>query len=143
MSVTTSIDLKADASAVWAVLSELGNLGAWVSNHAGYVGGAPQSPTPGTEYIERIRVMGMPSDVAWTISDLEEGRRIAQRGRGPMGIGIDAEYLIERTEDGSRFTVSQSFFGAALFAVKSQLEREVKAAQESSLNRLRELVETS
>lgn len=141
MSVTTSIDLKADAPAVWAVLSDLGNLGAWVSNHAGYVGAAPESPAPGTEYTERIRVMGMPSDVTWTVSDLDEGRRIAQEGRGPMGIGIDAEYIVEPTEDGSRLTVSQSFSGAALFAVKSKLEREVKAAQEASLGKLRTLVE--
>jgi hypothetical protein len=142
VSVTTSIELKADAPAVWAVLSDLGNLGAWVSNHAGYVGAAPTTLAAGTEYTERIRVMGMPSDVAWTVSGLDEGRRLAQEGRGPMGIGIDAEYTVEPTADGSRLTVSQSFSGGALFAVKSQLEREVKTAQESSLARLRELVES-
>lgn len=143
MSVTTSIDLKADPTAVWAVLSDLGNLGSWVSNHAGYVGAAPQSLAPGTEYTERIRVLGMPNDVAWTVSGLDEGRRIAQEGRGPMGISIDAEYIVEPTDEGSRLTVSQAFSGAALFAVKGQLEREVKGAQENSLAKLREIVESA
>lgn len=143
MSVTTSIEFKAEASAVWAVLSDLGNLGSWMSNHAGYVGAAPEVLAAGTEYTERIRVLGMPNDVAWTVSALDEGRRIAQEGRGPMGISIDAEYVLEPTDDGSRLTVSQTFSGAALFAVKGQLEREVKGAQETSLEKLRELVESA
>lgn len=143
MSVTTSIEVKADASAVWAVLSDLANLGSWVSNHAGYVGAAPESLAPGTEYTERLRVLGMPQDVRWTVADLAEGSRIVQEGKGPMGISIDAEYTVEPAGDGARLTVSQAFSGAALFAVKSQLEREVKAAQESSLAKLRELVESA
>jgi hypothetical protein len=141
VSVTTSIELKADTPAVWAVLSDLGNLGAWVANHAGYVGAAPEALATGTEYTERIKVLGMPNDVKWTVSGLDEGRRIAQEGRGPMGISIDAEYLLEPTADGSKLTVSQAFSGAALFAVKGQLEREVKGAQESSLAKLKGLLE--
>jgi hypothetical protein len=141
VSVTTSIDLKVGASAVWAVLSDLGNLGAWVSNHTGYVGAAPASLAPGTEYTEKIRVLGMPQDVRWIISDVAEGSRILQEGKGPMGISIDSEYTVEPSGDGSRLTVTQAFSGAALFAVKGQLEREVKAAQESSLGKLRELLE--
>ena len=143
MSVTTSIDLKADAPAVWAVLSDLSNQGSWVSNHTGYVGAAPESLVAGTEYTQRIRVLGMPNDVAWTVSAIDEGSRIAQEGRGPMGISIDAEYTVEATAEGSRLTVSQAFSGAALFAVKGQLEREVKGAQESSLAKLRALVESA
>jgi hypothetical protein len=142
VSITTSIDLKADPPAVWAVLSDLGKLGAWVSNHAGYVGAVPESLVPGTEYTERVLVLGMPNDVTWTVNAVDEGRRIAQEGRGPMGISIDSEYTVEPISEGSRFTVSQAFSGAALFAVKSQLEREVKNAQESSLAKLRGLVES-
>ena len=143
VSVTTSIDLAADAPAVWGRLVDLASMGTWVASHAGFVGGAPQSVAPGTEYTERIKVLGMPNDVRWTISTLEDGRRFAQEGRGPMGISIDAEYLVEPTTDGSRLTISQGFSGGALFAVKGQLEREVKGAQESSLAKFKELVESA
>ena len=143
MSVTTSIELVADAPAVWGRLVDLANMGTWVASHAGFVGGAPQSVAPGTEYTERIKVLGMPNDVRWTISTLEDGRRFAQEGRGPMGISIDAEYLVEPIADGSRLTISQGFSGGALFAVKGQLEREVKGAQESSLAKFKELVESA
>lgn len=141
VSVTTSIELKAAAPAVWAVLSDLENLGSWVSNHAGYVGAAPRSLAPGTEYTQKIRVLGMPNDVRWTVGALDDGRRIVQEGQGPMGISIDSEYTVEPTADGATVTVSQAFSGAALFAVKGQLEREVKGAQETSLAKLKELVE--
>jgi acetyl-CoA C-acetyltransferase len=143
VSVSTSIDLKADTSAVWAVLSDLGSLGSWLSNHAGFVGAAPGALAVGTEYTEKIRMLGMPNDVAWTVSTVEDGSRIVQEGRGPMGISVDAEYVLEPTDEGTRFTVSQTFSGAALFAVKGQLEREVKGAQENSLATLREIVESA
>lgn len=143
MSVKTSIDLKADVPAVWAKLLDLENQGTWVASHAGFVGGAPSALTPGAEYTERVKVLGMPNDVTWTINVVEEGRRLAQEGKGPMGITIDAEYNVEPTSDGVRLTISQGFSGAALFAVKGQLEREVKATQESSLAKFKELVEVA
>ena len=143
MSVTTSMDLKADTSAVWARLVDLEHMGDWVVSHAGFVGAAPQGAAPGTEYTERIRVLGMPNDVRWTVSGLDDGRRLAQEGKGPMGISIDAEYTVEPTDDGCRVSLTQGFSGAAVFAVKGQLEREVKATQENSLVKLKQLVESA
>jgi hypothetical protein len=143
VSVTTSIDLTADAPAVWSRLVDLANMGTWVASHAGFVGGAPQSLAPGTEYTERVKVLGMPNDVRWTISTVEDGRRLAQEGKGPMGISIDAEYMVEPLAEGSRLTITQGFSGGALFAVKGQLEREIKGAQESSLATFKGLVESA
>lgn len=142
MSVTTSVDLKAEPSAVWSVLSDLGGLGNWITNHAGFVGAAPGRAASGVEYTEKLRVLGMPSEVRWTIAGVDDGRSITQEGKGPMGISIDGHYALEPANGGTRLTVSQSFSGATIFAVKGQLEREVKTVQEASLEKLRAMVES-
>lgn len=141
MSVTTSIELTVGPPVAWSVLSDLGSLGSWMSNHVGYVGAVPESLRPGIEYTERIKVLGLPHDVRWTVNGFDEGLRIAQEGRGPMGILIDAEYTIEPITNGARLTVSQTFSGAALPAIRGQLECEVKQVQESSLARFKDLIE--
>ena len=65
---------------------------------------------------------------------------IVQDGKGPMGISIRGEYTVESSGPGSRVVLEQTFSGATVFAIKGQLEREVKSIQEASLARLRDVV---
>lgn len=138
MSVTSSAEVPAQVPAVWAVLSNPSELATWVTNHVSLVGDAPTSLAEGSEYTERMKVMGMPNDIHWTVTELDPDHRVVVQANGPMGIKIQGEYTVESAAEGSRVTLAQSFSGAALFAVKSQLEREVKGVQEASLEKLRE-----
>ncbi len=141
MGVTSQADIKADAGAVWAVLVNAAGLGDWVTNHLGFSGQAPTELQQGDEYTEKMRVLGMPNEVRWTVTELAAGERMVQRGKGPMGISIRGEYSVQPADVGVRVTLDQSFSGAAVFAIKGQLEREVKEIQVASLEKLRALVE--
>lgn len=141
MGVTSQIDVKAEPASVWAVLSNTAGLGDWVTNHLGFSGAVPPGLQPGVEYTEKLRVLGMPNEVRWTVAEVADGHRIVQKGKGPMGISIDGEYTVEPTDGGARVRLAQSFSGAAVFAIKGQLEREVKEIQVASLEKLRGIVE--
>jgi carbon monoxide dehydrogenase subunit G len=140
MTVTSQIELPADPSAVWAVLSDPHRLGDWLSSHIGFSTDVPESAGEGTEYVEKIRVLGMPNEVRWVVTSVEEGRRIVQEGKGPMGISIRGEYTLEPMGEGTRLILSQSFSGATVFAIKGQLEREVQKMLDESLAKLSELL---
>lgn len=140
MTVTSQVEIAADTATVWAVLSDLSRLGEWSTSHLGFTGGAPEGAEQGSEYTERLRVLGMPNEVRWVVSTLEAGHRIVQDGKGPMGISIRGEYTVESSGPGSRVVLEQTFSGATVFAIKGQLEREVKSIQEASLARLRDVV---
>lgn len=140
MTVTSQVEIAADTATVWAVLSDLSRLGEWSTSHLGFTGGTPEGADQGSEYTERLRVLGMPNEVRWVVSTLEDGRRIVQDGKGPMGISIRGEYTVEPSGPGSRVVLEQTFSGATVFAIKGQLEREVKSIQEASLARLRDVV---
>jgi carbon monoxide dehydrogenase subunit G len=139
MTVTSQIEIPADTATVWGVLSDLNRLGDWLTNHIGFAGDVPEDAGEGTEYVEKLRVLGMPNEVRWTVATVEEERRIVQEGKGPMGISIRGEYTLEPTGEGTRLILSQSFSGATVFAIKGQLEREVQKMLDESLGKLRDL----
>jgi carbon monoxide dehydrogenase subunit G len=140
MTVTSQIELPVDPTAVWVVLSDPHRLGDWLTNHLGFSGDVPTDANEGADYVEKVRVLGMPNEVRWVVTVVEEERRIVQEGKGPMGIAIRGEYTLEPEGEGTRLVLSQSFSGATVFAIKGQLEREVQKILDDSLAKLRELL---
>jgi acetyl-CoA C-acetyltransferase len=123
------------------VLAAPSTFSSWVDNHLGFVGQPPVAYAPGTSFGQRIRVMGMPTEVNWTVQGLEEPKRVVLTGNGPMGIGLTAAYLVSPVSAGSRVDVQFDFAGLAVFAIAGQLDGEVGGSLRTSLAKLKELVE--
>src|SRR4051794_24620835 len=83
--VTVTTDIRSDAEKVWAVLANPATWGDWVEIHQGFAGEAPAQFFPGGAFVQRVRVLGMPADVRWTIVGLQEPVRLELEGTGPMG----------------------------------------------------------
>lgn len=138
--VSSTIEVPAGPERVWPVLAGPAEAGRWQTTHLGYAGAEPEAFTAGTTFVQRVRVMGMPTEVTWTIAEVAEGSRLAMTGRGPMGITLLSSYDVEPVGTGSRVRLSQQVIGAAAAAVAGQLQREIKTVQEQSLTRLRDAV---
>jgi carbon monoxide dehydrogenase subunit G len=139
--VTVTADIDATPEQVWAVLANPATWGDWVEIHQGFVGEAPSGFAPGGAFVQRVRVMGMPADVRWTITGLQEPVRLELEGAGPMGIGLRAEYRVDQRSKGSTVTAHMDFKGAAVMMVGSQLENEVGPSLRGSLAKLKARVE--
>jgi len=140
--VTVTADINADPEKVWAVLANPATWGDWVEIHQGFAGEAPAEFFPGGAFVQRVRVLGMPADVRWTIVGLQEPVRLELEGTGPMGIGLRAEYRVEDHAGASTVTAHMEFKGAAVMMVASQLESEVGNSLRSSLAKLKARVES-
>ena len=140
-SVSAQIEVTATPEQAWAVLADPARFSSWVANHQGFVGEPPTAFAPGTSFGQRLRVMGMPAEVRWTVDGLEEPRRVVLKGNGPMGIGLTATYLVTPGEGSTTVASTYEFSGAAVFAVAGQLEREVGETLRVSLATLKTLVE--
>jgi uncharacterized protein YndB with AHSA1/START domain len=139
--VTVTTDIKAGAEEVWAVLANPATWGDWVDIHQGFAGEAPAQFFPGGAFVQRVRVLGMPADVRWTIVGLQEPVRLELEGAGPMGINLRAEYGVEDQGGSSTVTAHMEFKGAAVMMVGSQLESEVGSSLRTSLAKLKARVE--
>jgi uncharacterized protein YndB with AHSA1/START domain len=139
--VTVTADINADPEKVWAVLANPATWGDWLEIHQGFAGEAPAEFFPGGAFVQRVRVLGMPADVRWTIVGLQEPVRLELEGTGPMGIGLRAEYRVEDHAGASKVTAHMEFKGAAVLMVGAQLESEVGTALRGSLAKLKARVE--
>ncbi|HYJ74088.1 MAG TPA: SRPBCC family protein [Kineosporiaceae bacterium] len=139
--VTVTTDIHAGAEKVWAVLANPATWGDWVEIHQGFAGEAPAQFFPGGAFVQRVRVLGMPADVRWTIVGLQEPVRLELEGTGPMGINLRAEYGVEEHGDSSTVSGHMEFKGAAVMMVGSQLESEVGTSLRNSLTKLKARVE--
>jgi hypothetical protein len=139
--VTVTTDINAGAEKVWGVLANPATWGDWVEIHQGFAGEAPAEFFPGGAFVQRVRVLGMPADVRWTIVGLQEPVRLELEGTGPMGINLRAEYGVEEHAGSSTVTGHMEFKGAAVMMVGSQLESEVGTSLRNSLTKLKARVE--
>src|SRR5437763_11526987 len=139
--VNVTADIDATPEQVWAVLANPATWGDWVEIHQGFVGEAPSGFAPGGAFVQRVRVLGMPADVRWTIVGLQEPIRLELQGTGPMGINLRAEYRVEDKAGSSTVTAYMEFKGAAVMMVGSQLESEVGSSLRGSLGKLKARVE--
>lgn len=139
--VTVTTDIHAGAEKVWAVLANPATWGDWVEIHQGFAGEAPAEFFPGGAFVQRVRVLGMPADVRWTIVGLQEPVRLELEGAGPMGINLRAEYGVEEQAGASTVTAHMEFKGAAVMMVGAQLESEVGSSLRNSLAKLKTRVE--
>jgi carbon monoxide dehydrogenase subunit G len=138
--LSSSIDVPAPPEKVWEAVSNLDVYAQWMTLHAGFPDGAPGEMAPGMTYRERVKVMGMPGEVTWTVAELEEQARARLEGEGPMGIKLKAAFLLEPAGDGTRVSYESEFGGAALAALQGPVEKEAQKAGDESLQRLRDLV---
>lgn len=138
---STTTEIAADPATVWAVMADPTKMADWVSIHQGFVGEPPAVFEQGTRFTQRVSIMGMPADVAWTLSDVTPGAGSTMTGTGPMGIGVKNTYALVSTGSGTAVTWTMTFSGGMVMAVGGQLEAQVGSAQRASLESLKKLVE--
>jgi carbon monoxide dehydrogenase subunit G len=138
--VSVSAVLPAPADKVWAVLTDLDRFGEWNTIHTAFPGGVPSGLAVGTVYAERMTLMGMPTEVSWTVAALEPGRDWALAGKGPMGIALGQRYLLAAEGEGTRLTVESEFTGAAVNLMAARVKDATTVALNDSLRRLAALV---
>lgn len=139
--VETSVEVAASPEQVWSVVTDPSRLGEWQQPHLGFVGEAPSALDAGTGFQQRVTVMGMPNEIAWTVAAAEAPATLVLRGTGPMNIQVGNTYSLAPSGSGTTLTLAYSFTGAVLAAVEGQLTRAAKAEQEASLAQLKALVE--
>ncbi|GAA3347259.1 hypothetical protein GCM10020358_61350 [Amorphoplanes nipponensis] len=83
-----SAEVPADPERVFAVLADPARMGDWLVLHAGWPAPPPAALVPGARFAQRVALMGVPSEVRWTVTGAEPARTVWLDGTGPMGIAV-------------------------------------------------------
>ena len=102
--------------------------------HDAFTGDVPETLAEGTTYKQRVKLMGMPAEMAWRVTEAAAPGRLIQAGDGPMGVKAHNRILIEPAGSGSQITIEMEFNGPALAGpMAAMVEKQAGAAAEQSL----------
>jgi carbon monoxide dehydrogenase subunit G len=135
-----SIQIPASQDKVWAAIADLDVYGQWMTLHVDFPDGTPDEMKVGESFKEKVKIMGMPGDVTWTVADYQEGQRVELSGAGPMGTTLSAVFEVRGDGDETHVSYASEFGGAALAPLAATLEKEAAKAGQESLDKLKELV---
>ncbi|MEU5377843.1 SRPBCC family protein [Streptomyces sp. NPDC059717] len=134
--VSAEARIDAPADKVWARLTDWPAYGEWNATHTSFPKGGPEVLEVGGTFEENMRLMGFPAEVTWTIDELQPGRVLAIRGKGPMTVNVATRYTL--TPDGATTSlrIDGEFTGAAVSLMAGKLKDSATAALDESLRRL-------
>jgi hypothetical protein len=138
-SVTKSIKLDLPPDQAFALATDPSRFGEWLTLHADWPNGAPTSVSTGDSFKQKLKIMGMPADVDWTVEEASD-HRVVMRGGGPMGAQLAT--TINAAPDGEATMISYEaeFSGGGIQGPMGDMVTQ-KAGEEieASLEKLRAL----
>ncbi|HWS34817.1 MAG TPA: enoyl-CoA hydratase-related protein [Actinoplanes sp.] len=98
---TVTVPAGARADQVFALLVDPARMPDWLLQHDGWVGEPPVGFAGDVRFRQRIRLMGVPSEVRWTVTGVVAGRAVWFEGTAPMGITVGFFLSVTPAENGS------------------------------------------
>jgi hypothetical protein len=141
ITVTKDLQLTATPEDVVGFLLDLSRWEDWFVLHRTWLSPLPTEVKVGTRLKQRIRIIGVPGDISWTVTMLEAPDRIRLAGRGSARTSIDLDFHLMPTYPGTRISFTARLGGLALAPLKARLAPEVAVKAERSLMLLAELVD--
>ena len=145
-SVREELLISAPAERIWETVMDPGRLGEWVTTHEW---ARPDDSGPvaeGDRFRQRLRLAGKGFEVEWLVVAADAPGSALWRGDGPAGSTAEVRYLLDPTDEGTRFEYENSFElpGGVLGRVAGASLAGNRARREArrSLENLRRLLES-
>ncbi|MET9903210.1 SRPBCC family protein [Streptomyces sp. NPDC006446] len=138
--VSAEARIEAPAEKIWAQLTDWSAYGEWNATHTDFPKGGPERLEVGGTFTENMKLMGFPAEVTWTIDELEPGRTLAIRGKGPMSVNVTTRYTLTPDGGATSVRIDGEFTGAAVSLMAGKLKDSATAALDESLRKLAGLV---
>jgi acetyl-CoA C-acetyltransferase len=135
-----STDVPVAGERARGLVEDLGRIGEWLTMHQGWLGAAPSGAAVGATFVQKVKIMGIPADVAWEVVEVTP-ERIGMRGAGPMGLAIAMWLTTAPGLTGTRVAVDAGVGGDPITGpMGASVVRSVQEALAESLARLAALL---
>jgi carbon monoxide dehydrogenase subunit G len=138
--VDVTADVPMSPQDMWDHVSDLSQLGEWLTMHEGWRSELPDELAEGTQIVGVARAKGFRNRVTWTVTTWDPPQQVALSGSGKGGAKYTVTLSVTPTEKGSNLGVRLDLSGRALFGpVGATAARAVKGDVEKSLKQFVEL----
>ena len=134
--VNVSVDVPMTPEDAWAHVSNLSELGDWLSMHEGWRSDLPADLSVGTELVGVASVKGMRNRVTWKVVESAPPHKIALTGNGKGGTKLGLSMAVTPEGSGSKVALVVELGGRPLFGpIGSGVARAVRGDIERSLEK--------
>lgn len=138
--INEQVEVAASPETVWAKLTDYSIFGEWMVPHVEFPNGAPATLAAGVTYDEKMKLMGFPADIKWTVKDVEEGKSFSLDGKGPMGVNMTELFIVEAAGEGSILRIESEVKGGAVQMMAGKVTKATQDALIESLAKFAALV---
>src|SRR5688572_3952037 len=139
--VSASTQSAAGPDQVWQLAVDLPRYPEWLTMHDAFTSEVPDTLDEGVAYKQRVKMMGMPAEIAWRVTEAAAPSKLELFGDGPMGIKSVNRFTIEPSGEGTNITFEMEFNGPALNGPMAKMaEKNAGVAAEQSLAKFKALL---
>lgn len=120
--ITREHDLTGTPEQVAALVADLERWPEWFALHKGWIGEIPTVAAVGVRFKHKVRVLGVPADVTWEVTELDPPTRFVLQGKGSSRTNMEVDFRIRERAGGSRIALTAQVGGLVLRPVRGQLE---------------------
>jgi carbon monoxide dehydrogenase subunit G len=140
-SVSNTVEIGVPQDEAFALATDPARFEEWLTLHSGWPNGVPGPPKQGSEFAQKLVIMGMPAEVAWTVEELDAPSKLVMRGAGPMGATLATTVTAETTAGGARVCYEATFEGGGLAGPMGEMVTKQAGTEiAASLEKLKALV---
>jgi hypothetical protein len=138
-SVTQSVELTLTPEQAFALATDTSRFAEWLTIHDSWPQGEPGTPEPGKQFTQKVKIMGMPADVAWTVDEMSDSHLVL-KGAGPMGATLANRIVVEAVGEGSSLSYTAEFEGGGIQGPMGEMVTQAAGKElATSLDKLKEL----
>lgn len=119
--ITRARDVSGTPDQVAALVADLARWPEWFALHKGWIGDMPTTAAVGVSFKHKVRVLGVPADVTWEVTELALPSRVVLKGKGSKRTNMEVDFRIEPRDGGSRIALHAQVGGLVLKPVAGQL----------------------
>ena len=136
--IARQLDLTATPAQIGDVLVDLPGWPEWFALHKGWVGVVPPPATVGTTFKHKVRMLGVPGEIAWTVVELDYPRRFRITGKATSRTGAEIDFTVSPAGEGSHVVFEAKLSGLAIRPFEGAIKPWLEIRVERTVAALRE-----
>lgn len=134
--ITRTRDVPGSPQDVAATVADLERWPEWFALHKGWSGPIPTSAEVGVTFKHKVRVLGLPGDVEWRVTELDPPQRFVLTGKGPSRSKMGVDFRVAPREGGSTVAFTATIGGLALKPIEGRLRPWIELRADRTLDGL-------
>lgn len=141
--IVRQLDFDAPPDRIGDVLADLERWPQWFALHKGWAGPVPTEVAVGSKFKHKVRFLGVPGEIEWTVAELNVPWRFRLTGKGTSRTGAEIDFTVSTAGEASRVALDAKLTGLAIKPFEGMIRPWLDVRVERTVNALRDQLSQS